>query len=218
MITIAASEVQNAFALGVHREPVVAIHLLPPGHERRMQVFAAFARVVGNHAPIRHHDLQVGRVHPDAAQQVALLLLDDFWAHIEDVAIDLVHLLPSHVFHVVLADILGGQHKRVSVLDVLKIGWRHLHARQRVFRRIDDFFRALAGEVEDHVVNLVALAIDFVVVVDGLHAGNAAISVVVQRLLELALLGGELLDDLIRRYGGRRRCPCVRIRNPAPWA
>jgi hypothetical protein len=57
-------------------------------------------------------------------------------------------------------------------------------------------------EVEDHVVHFVVLAIDLVVVVDGLHAGGAAIGVVVQRLLELALLGGELLDDLLGGVAG----------------
>ena len=57
--------------------------------------------------------------------QIALLLFDDFGADVEDVAVHLVHLLPSHVFHVVLADLLGGEHEGISVLDVLEVGGRH---------------------------------------------------------------------------------------------
>ena len=53
---------------------------------------------------------------------------------------------------------------------------------KRVFRREDHLLGALAGGVEDHVVHLVVLAVHLVVVVDGLHAGDAAIGVVVQRL------------------------------------
>ena len=113
-------------------------------------------------------------------------------AHVEDVAVHLVHLLPAHVLHVVLGDFLGGEHKGIAVLDVLQIGGRHDDALQRVLRREDHLLRALAGGVEDHVVHFVLLAVHLVVVVDGLHAGDAAIGVVVQRLLELALLGGKL--------------------------
>ena len=57
--------------------------------------------------------------------------------------------------------------------------------------------------IEDDVVYLVVLAVDLVVVIDGLHARHAAVGVVVQRVLELALLGGEFLDDLVGRGGGR---------------
>ena len=69
--------------------------------------------------------------------------------------------------------------------------------------REDHFLRAVACGVEDDVVHFVPLAVDLVVVVEGLHAGVAAISVVVERVLELAFLGGELLDDLLGRDGGR---------------
>jgi len=77
------------------------------------------------------------------------------------------------------------------VLDVLKIGGRHGDPLQGVGRRVDHLLSALASGVEDHIVHLVVLAIHLVVVVDGLHAGDAPIGVVVQRLLELALLGGN---------------------------
>ena len=63
---------QNALALGVDREPVVAVDLLPPGHEGRMQVFVVLAGVVGNHAAIGDDDLEIGLVDPDAAVEVAL--------------------------------------------------------------------------------------------------------------------------------------------------
>jgi hypothetical protein len=72
--------VQDALALGVDREPVVAVDLLAPGHEGRMQVLVVLARVVGHHAAVGDHDLQVGGVHPDAAVEVALLLFDDLGA------------------------------------------------------------------------------------------------------------------------------------------
>ena len=104
-VAVTAGKVQNAFALGVDREPVVAVDLRPPGHEGRVQVFAALAGIVGNHAAVGHHDLQIGGVHPDAAQQVSMTLDDLLRAHVEDVAVDLVHLLPAHVLDVVLSDL-----------------------------------------------------------------------------------------------------------------
>ena len=122
-----SAKVQYAFALGVDGEPEVAVDLRTPGHEGRMQIFAAFAGVVGNHAAVGDHDLQIRFVYPDAALQVALFLFDDLGAYVKDVAVDLVHFLPAYVLHVVLADLFGGEHERVSALDVLEIGRRHHH-------------------------------------------------------------------------------------------
>ena len=85
------------------------------------------------------------------------------------------------------------------------------------------FLSAAALGVKDDVVHFVPFAVDLVVVVEGLHAGVAAIGVVVKRVLKFAFLGGKLLDDLLgRRWGrgdvhvaeagverhGRRSCPC----------
>ena len=99
---MAAGEVQDALALGVDREPVVAVDLLPPGHEGRMQVFLSLAGIVGHHAAVGDHDLQIGGVDPDAAQQVALALENLLGADVEDVAIDLVDFLPADILDVVL--------------------------------------------------------------------------------------------------------------------
>ena len=90
------------------------------------------------------------------------------------------------------------------MLDVLKVRRRHHDPLQGALRRKNHLLRAPARGVEDHVVHLVPLAVDLVVVVHGLHAGDAPIGVVVQRLLELALLGGKLGDDLLGRRGWLR--------------
>jgi hypothetical protein len=85
------------------------------------KVFLILARVVGHHAAVGHHDLQVGCVHPDAPKEISFVLLDGFGPHIEDVAIDFVHLLPAHIFEVIFGNILLGQHERIAMLDVLEI-------------------------------------------------------------------------------------------------
>ena len=80
----------------------------------------------------------------------------------------------------------------------------HAHARKRAFWSENGFFRARPGGVEDDIVNLVPFAVHLVgIVVDGIHFGDAAVSVVVQRILELGLFGGELFDDLVGRRAGR---------------
>ena len=180
----------------------MAVYLLPPGHKGRMQIFIVLAGVVGDHAAIGHHDLQVGCVHPDTAQQVALPFCNNLGTDVEDVAIHFVYLLLAHVLYVVLAYLLGGEDERIAVLDILQIGRGHGDALQGVFGGEDHLLSAPAGGVEDHVVHLIPFAVDLVVVVDGLHAGKAAVGIVVQRLAELALLGSELANNLLR--GDRR--------------
>ena len=78
-----------------------------------------------------------------------------------------------------------------------------MHALQRALRSENRLFGPPAVGVEDYVVHLVPLAVDLVVVVDGLHPRDAAVGVMVESVLEFRLLGGELLDDLLRRGDGR---------------
>ncbi len=160
-------------------------------------------RVVGHHAAVGHHDLQVGRVHPDAPVQIPLVLLDRLGAHVEDVAIHLIHFLPAHILDVVLGNIRRGQHKRIAVLDVLKVGGRHHHAASACLAGANTTFSVRAPEgskitssTSYHSPSTLLSSSS------GLHPGHAAVRVVVQRLLELGLLGRKLLDDLLR--GNRR--------------
>ena len=103
----------------------MAVDLLPPSHEGRVQILLPFLGIVGHHAPVGHHNLQVGCVDPDAAVQVTLVLFDDFGAYVEDVTVHFIHLLPANVLDVVFGQVLGGQHERIAVLDVLEVGGRH---------------------------------------------------------------------------------------------
>ena len=128
-----------------------------------MQIFVVLACVVRNHSSIRHHDLQIGRIHPDAPQKVALVLYNLLWPHVEDVAVDLVDLLPPHVLCVVLRNLLRRQHKRIALLNVLQVRWRHHHALQRAFRRVNRLLHAPPRRIENDIVHLVPLAIHLVV-------------------------------------------------------
>ena len=203
---VAAGKVENAFALGVDGEPVVAVDLLAPGDKGRVQIRVAAPGVVGNHAAVGDDNQQRLRVDPDAALETAVFFVDFLGGDVEDVAIDLVDLLPANVFDVVLGKVFRGEDELVIVLDVLQVGRHHNDAREGVGRGIYDFIQAGAGGTEDDVIDLVPLAVHLTrVVVDGFDAGGAAVGVVVEGLLIFHLLGGKLLNNLFSRNGGRNQ-------------
>lgn len=118
---VARSEVQSAFAVDVGREPVAAVNHFAPGHKRRMKVLLAFLGVVGDHPAVGDDDLKIVVVDPDPAVQVSMALVNLLWADVEDIAVDLIHLLLAVVADVVGGKVGGCEDKKVADLQVLEI-------------------------------------------------------------------------------------------------
>ena len=77
--------------------------------------------------------------------------------------------------------------------------------RSRVLaRRQDDVFKPFAVGIERDVCYLEVLTVDLVIVIDRFHLDAALVGVIGHRAAEEALLGSELIDDLLRRDGWLR--------------
>ena len=202
-VSVAAGEVEVALGLGVGGEPVLAVDLLVVGGVGGLEVFVAFALVVGDGFAVDKDDLEVLLIDPDFALEVALVLLEDLGAGGEDVGVELVDVLAAEVGDVVLGEIFGGEDEGEAVLDVLEVGGGHHDAFEGVLGGEDDVLVAFSVAVEGDVGDLLVLAVGLAgVVVDGVDSDGLAEDVVLAGLVEDGLAGGEFLDDLLRGEAG----------------
>ena len=86
---------------------------------------------VFSHADVRHvlavglHNLEIMVVYPDAALEVALVLVDPFGRDVKHIGAQFIFFLFADVEDVVLGDLVLGQHERHPVLDVVDVFPRH---------------------------------------------------------------------------------------------
>ena len=200
---ILRGKVQGAFALGIGREPVLAVNLLIVGGEGRLKVFVAAACVLGHGFAVDEDDLEVLLVDPDLALEVAVVLDEDLGPGGEDVGVEIIDVLAAEVVDVVLGQVFGGEDEGEAVLDVLEVGGGHEDALEGVLRGEDDVLFALVVGVEGDVGDLLVLAVDAVGVFgESVDFDGLAEGVVLTGLVEDGLAGGELVDDLLRGHAG----------------
>src|SRR3984957_10338542 len=80
-------EVEGSLGLGVGREPVLAVDLLVVGGIRRGEILMAAADVVRDVLAVDQDDLEVLRVDPNLALEVAVVLDDGLGTGGEEVGI-----------------------------------------------------------------------------------------------------------------------------------
>ena len=66
-VPASAGKMELGISLGVHREPILAIHLLAVRGKGRGKILMSLAHIVGNILRAGNHNLHVLLVHPDAS-------------------------------------------------------------------------------------------------------------------------------------------------------
>ena len=96
-------------------------------------------------------------------------------AGLEDVGVQLIHLLAAHVLYVVLGQVVGGEDEGQAVFDLVEVGGRHHDALEGVLGGEDDVLLAAAIGGEGDVGDLLVLAVDLAgVFVEGVDLDGLA--------------------------------------------
>src|SRR6185437_9858463 len=185
---------------GIHREPILAVNLLPPDFKRGKVIgqVAVLVVLVGHHLAGALDDHEVVVVHVDLALEVALAFDDLLGCDREDVGSDLIQRLVVHVGDVVLRELVHRERIHVHVEHVVEVVFAHDQILERGLRTegAHDLLHAAGGVVD--IVGLAEVPDWIAVVVELLHVDGFGVDVVVsQQLAEHALLGGEDVNDVL---------------------
>ena len=101
-----------SFGLGVGGEPVLAVDLFAVGGEGGRKVLVPAAGVVGDVFAAYQNDLEILAVDPYAPLEITMVLLHHLGGGVENISLQLIHLLLAHIGHVVLAEVFRGQDER----------------------------------------------------------------------------------------------------------
>ena len=77
---------------------------------------------------VRLHDLEVVVVHPDAALEIALVLLNLLGRNVEDISPEFVFFLLADVEDRVFRNFVAGQHEGHPMMNVIEVLARHGNA------------------------------------------------------------------------------------------
>src|SRR5580704_6300696 len=120
-VNAAAAELESIVGVSVGREPIVALDIFAKGFETRVKMFRVFLFDIRNGFSVRLDNSHIFLVHPNAPLEIALILLDLLWADVKNVGVDFIELLLTDIFYVVLGKLVGGQNKRLNVLQVFLV-------------------------------------------------------------------------------------------------
>src|SRR5208283_1665332 len=144
------------------------------------------------------YDLKVVVVHPYPSREIALVFHHLLGVNVEYISVQFVLLLLADVEDVIFPNFIRGQHEGEAVLDVVKIFRRHPDPGECGLWREDHVLDLASLVVEGHVEDLLVHSVRGVAVQrHDLYV--LAVGVLIARFLELFLLVGEALDDLISR-------------------
>jgi len=124
-VATASREVKYAFGLSVCGEPVFAVNLLVVGGEGRLQVFVAFAHVLGDGHAVDKNDLVVLLVNPYFPLKVVFAFHESLGRDGEDIGVELIDVLTAKVVDVVLGLVFRGQDEWKTMFDFVKVGGGH---------------------------------------------------------------------------------------------
>src|SRR5262245_48563666 len=110
----ASAEPQGVVGAGIGRKPKVAEKIFAIGSEARKEILLFLFDDIGDRFAVRFDNLQVLVVHPEAALEVALIFLDDFWSGVKDVGGEFVHFLAADVSDVVFMEFIAGERKGLN--------------------------------------------------------------------------------------------------------
>src|ERR1041385_1975792 len=176
---------------GVGREPELAVYLLAVGLEDG-EALLAFGHALAAH----FDDLQVAVVNPHAPlkEAFALLLRHPLRRHVEDVCVQLVHLLRADVCEVVLIYLRGFEREGLDAAEVFEVFVREGDFAERRDGKVRDALEAVARVVEGELRRALVLARDLAADADGLDERFTRERVAVERAPKLRLLRREGAD------------------------
>lgn len=200
-VDVAAAEVEVVVGASVDREPIALFDVLAVGAEAGKYVFIVFGNDVGNGFAVRHDDLEIFVVDPDAALEVALVLFDGLGTNIENVAGELIDLLSANVGDVIFGKFSGREDEGLDIADVVEILLGEGDSLKGVGWSKGDVLVALAFGSKDDVAGHSVFAVGAVFLVESLDGEGLGVGVIIAFEFELRFFFGESLDDVFDGHG-----------------
>src|SRR5262245_33262748 len=192
-------ELQGIDRSGICREPILTVDLLAICFETREEILIALCSDIRNRLSICLYDLEIFVIDPDLALKIALALLQLLWSNIENIAIDFVDLFLPEVFHIVFADVVSCENKRLNFTEVLQVFSRKRDVLQRTCGSGYYFFHPFAGGIKSYFPDLVPLTGHAIIGVQRLNSNVLPVDVIRSCGAEFLFLVGELLNDVVDR-------------------